>query len=377
MRYLFVSSTTVGGSGRSQRELAAALIDRGHEVLVLADDGRRAPVRRWLYEQLSDLSERVGRRPGGGFVRWLARMPGRQPELDTSNVWVEAMSPVPENAAEALVRQFGPDVVVGNSVLRLTWRQVRGVCERRRIATLLYVREVAALNHFSDGARPADGVLANAASLGRMVAALGHACTLLPSVIDTERTRVESTRTVALMVNPIASHGLELTIRLAEALPEIPFVLQESWPLDRRDWERLAARTVALPNVSLRRSRAPGPDLYRDARVLLVPHRLDNRPRVVAEAQANGIPALASQTDGLEEAVGPGGVLLDMDDFAGWRTNLQRVWSDGHWYRELVDLASLHSRRPELDPHRVTDEFHSLARRAVDAGKDTDAAGQQ
>jgi len=51
MRLLFVSSTTVGGSGRSQRELATQLERLGHEVRFLVDAENPARVTRRLYEK--------------------------------------------------------------------------------------------------------------------------------------------------------------------------------------------------------------------------------------------------------------------------------------------------------------------------------------
>jgi glycosyltransferase involved in cell wall biosynthesis len=103
-----------------------------------------------------------------------------------------------------------------------------------------------------------------------------------------------------------------------------------------------------------------GVSLYHDARILLVPHRLDNRPRVITEAQANGIPVIASFTPGLAEAVGEGGILLDMDDLDGWVAAIRDMWPDAPPYDEFAKSARAYGRRPEIDPARLAQRFDLL-----------------
>ena len=62
-RLLFVSSTTTGGSGRSQRELASALRATGAETMMLVDNGQGHSVSRFLHEQLWDASVRFTETP--------------------------------------------------------------------------------------------------------------------------------------------------------------------------------------------------------------------------------------------------------------------------------------------------------------------------
>ena len=258
VRILLVTGTTVGGSGRSQRELAARLQGRGNEVLVLADPEVGSPIRRWLYEQLSDLRVRWGDRAGSGLVSWLEGRPGRR----ASDAWLDGvrhlLTPVPENAFPPVVRSFRPEVVVGSSAERLTWRKVGASCAADGIPTVLYVREVAALGHLRSGRSAADAVVANATSLARQVEELGVPCEVLPSVIEVDRTRVESSWEVALVVNPIDSHGVDLVWALADRLPDIPFVLQESWPLSVAQVASLERAVAARSNVELRRAEPPG-----------------------------------------------------------------------------------------------------------------------
>jgi glycosyltransferase involved in cell wall biosynthesis len=78
----------------------------------------------------------------------------------------------------------------------------------------------------------------------------------------------------------------------------------------------------------------------------------------VAEAQANGIPVVASRYPGLVEAVGPGGVLVDPDaPDADWIEAVGRLWDDAGHYERLVEAALRHAARPEIDPEVVTSRF--------------------
>lgn len=51
-----------------------------------------------------------------------------------------------------VVHDLRPDVVVGSSISRLGWRKIRTVCDAQRIATILYIREMLAMNSISNSA---------------------------------------------------------------------------------------------------------------------------------------------------------------------------------------------------------------------------------
>jgi len=365
MRLLFVSSIVSGGSHRSQLELARRLVERGHEVRFIVDDERPHRLSRWWYGKFADAAARFAGVPGVGVLRRLERLPGRRVRTGIVDGIDFGNTPVPENAVPAALQTFKPDVVVGNSIERLAWRKIRVLCATHHIATVLYIREVALLNHITHGEAPADAVVANAHSLAAAVRAKGIECAMVPSVVDLSVTHTDSTREVALVVNPIASHGIALVWQIAAMRPQLPIVLQESWPLAVEAVEEIEAQMARHPNVRLRRVAPPGPSLYGDARLLLVPHRIDNRPRVVAEAQSNGVPVIASEQPGLAEAVGPGGVLVCADDVEGWCAAIDRLWNDQAEYERVSQLAREYAARPELDPDSVVDDFEALIRTAV------------
>jgi glycosyltransferase involved in cell wall biosynthesis len=190
---------------------------------------------------------------------------------------------------------------------------------------------------------------------------------VVPSVVEVAP--VATTRRVVLLVNPIEILGGDRVWAIAAARPDISFVVQESGLLEEHLRADLLDRASQVPNVEVRPfSDRPGA-LFADCRVLLVPHRVDNRPRVVLEAQASGIPVVASAQPGLVECVGPGGVIVDdTDDPAPWIAAVGEVWDDAARYDALVDAARAHAHRPEVDPERITARFEALLAELVASG---------
>ena len=268
-----------------------------------------------------------------------------------------------------------PEVVVVNSVDLTTWRAIHADLEARGLPSVLYLREETGLLHLSHSGLPPDLLLSNARSHARAAKELGHEAVVVPSIVDTSRALVASTRERVVLVNPIPSYGLETALGLATARPSIPFTLVESWPLSDSDLGELEARIAALGNVELQRFTADPARVYERARILLAPYDAANRPRVVAEAQANGIPVLATDRPGLAEAVGPGGVLVGPDEpLEKWIDALDRLWGDADDYERFVVLARDHAAREEMRPDTVVERFEAELYRLTSGRRGADVA---
>jgi glycosyltransferase involved in cell wall biosynthesis len=179
----------------------------------------------------------------------------------------------------------------------------------------------------------------------------------IPSVVEIDRCIVESTRERVLYINPIELYGVDIAIALARARPAVSFVFAESWRLNDAERRDLFARLRSVPNVEFR-DRVDDPrQVYRDACLLVVPYEHFGRPRVVLEAQVNGIPVLASDTPALREVVGPGGALVGVGaPIEEWANALDEMLEPTR-ASELEHLARAHAARPDVDPEEIASRF--------------------
>jgi GT2 family glycosyltransferase/glycosyltransferase involved in cell wall biosynthesis len=323
----------VGGVQASTDQLARWLILAGHDVAALAQmpverraDMGRLGIRRW---------------PGLGYQAW-------------------AVSTVPPDVALHVVRRrFQPDVVVVNGGGRWYHDWTRRLLDASvGIPTVLYVRDHEALEMLHRRVRRPDLVLGNADAHAAAARRVGIPAATVPSVINRETYRTATTRECVLFMNPVPVKGLYEALDLARSRPDIPFLFQEAWPLSRSSWRSLVEQVGDLGNVQLAASSTDPSSYYGRARVVLAPYHDLNRPRVIAEAQVSGIPAVAIDDPAMREAVGPGGVLVPPGaSEKAWLEGLAELWDDDHAYERYSESALEYSRRPEMDAEVVTDMF--------------------
>lgn len=366
MRILFVSGESTGGAPKSTTELARLLALRGHDVHVLLGD---RPAAGSPYQCASSLYAKTRSTPVlGTALRRLLRLPGRR--INSRSASGSSLrifeARLPENAYSRLHSRHQYDVVVANSLPRVPMAWMHDDLRLRGTPFVVYLRESHAITHFSmTGLRP-DLVVANSRDLQRAVADVGVRCEFVPSVVDLTASKVDSSRKTVLLVNPVEANRLELVAHLAAARPDIPFVLQESWPLDARDLERLGTLSAMHPNLSLRRRTDSPAEVYRDARVLLATYP-SGRPRVVLEAHNNGIPVLALEQPALTEMVGPGGMLVSAGAAdEAWLEALDRLWDDHDYYDKLASASREWSQRDEVQADQIVSRFERLLESIVE-----------
>jgi glycosyltransferase involved in cell wall biosynthesis len=365
MRVLFVSGVATGGSARSTRELAAALASRGHVVGALFGTTDR-PRARHVHRRAVNLSVKIERSswaaPLQAPVSWASGLVGRRPRqagdpsrADGVETWETI---VPENAFPVVARAFGPEVVVVSSIDRMSWRRIRPLLARTSTPAVLYVREQNAFGHLTISRVLPDLLVTNSDAHTSHARSLGFDAVTVPSLVTFDGRIVESTREHVLYVNPTPLYDLEVALALAHDRPDVRFRFAESTPIEPAEWESLAARVASAPNVELTHFVADPRALYGNARVLLAPYRTNGRPRVVLEAQANGIPVLGSDLPTIREAVGPGGRVVDPDaPRAEWAAALSELIDSPVRYDRYVEAARAHAGRPEVDPAAIVETF--------------------
>lgn len=339
-------------------ELAQRVAARGHEVDVLLRV-ETAPRRWMLQHRLVNLAVRLPRLLAQP-VWSVAGVIGRRRQLVSESpvrVWSTIL---PENSLRKFLRDQSPDVVVAASIGRMAWRSIKEDLSDAEIASVLYLREETAIGHLDISNAPPDLLLTNAAALSERAAAIGFSAHFVPSVVSLDEIRVDTTREVVLFINPVEISGRAVAVALARECPEIRFAFVESWPLKPEERRWLTDALIGLENVELRPRTDDPNELYGDAAVLLAPYLSNGRPRVVLEAQANGVPVLGSSLDALVEAIGPGGLTVDADaPIAEWATALRSLLSPTN-YDEFVSSARTYSERSEVDPESIVGEFERL-----------------
>lgn len=267
-------------------------------------------------------------------------------------------------------RIFNPDVLVCVIGSSYTIDFAKMICKSAGdLPTLIYIFDVQGVAFTSDLLCVRSHVVANAEMIASLIADHRLRPPVVPCIVDPNECIVDSTREVVLYINPHPRKGVDLAWAIAEAANGLKFVFQESWRLNEKRRMDVIARVKNLANVEFRSATDRPADIYRDARVLLAPYGSE-RPRVIDEAQANGIPVVASDVPGLDESVGTGGVLVDSDGpVHAWTSVLERLQTDEVYYNELVDAAFRHSKREEIQPEYLTEIFEHELQQTIELSK--------
>jgi len=202
---------------------------------------------------------------------------------------------------------------------------------------------------------------------GRFLAKFGIAPAVIPPIFEAGLYRTPGEGRFVTFINPVGVKGVDLALAVARVCADIPFLFVRGWPLSAAEEADLQRQVGALPNVRLVARTDDMAAIYRQTRVLLVPSQWgETWGRVATEAQFSGIPVLASDSGGLPEAVGDGGILLRRDDpIEIWAACLRSLWGDTAVYREKREAAFAHAARPELDIGRQMDQLVTIAERAA------------
>jgi glycosyltransferase involved in cell wall biosynthesis len=181
--------------------------------------------------------------------------------------------------------------------------------------------------------------------------AFGVNPTVINPFIVLDKYKTPTTRENITFINPILNKGLDIALEIARRCPDIPFSFVEAWPLSVKERQYLMGKLSALPNVTLLHPQKDMRNVYGKCKILLVPSVWEEAyGRVATEAQASGIPVIASSRGGLPESVGNGGILLDPEGpIETWVEAVRKLWDDNAYYAQLSAKATAYANRPEMD----------------------------
>lgn len=206
--------------------------------------------------------------------------------------------------------------------------------------------------------------IANAGVLSRALAPhLGVELPVVYPLVDVNEYRTERpSPDHVTFVNPVRVKGVEVFLEVAARMPEQRFLVVEGWPVPEREREELLQRFALLPNVRYVPRVDDMREVYASTAILMVPSVYEETfGRVVLEAQASGIPVVASPRGGLPEVVGDGGLVIDDYLAAGaWVTALRGLLQDPARRRELSLRATANANRDDFSVERNVSRFLEL-----------------
>jgi len=169
-------------------------------------------------------------------------------------------------------------------------------------------------------------------------------------------------REFVTIVNPNQGKGGPLFYKLAEARPKMRFLAVEG-----AYGQQLRPRRNRHRNVEWQpQTTDMTGDVYARTRILVVPSEYESFGRVAAEAAACGCLVIASDTPGLREALGPGGLFAPAGDLDRWLTWLDAM-ADREVYLPAQDAQADHVQELARSTLAELDMLEDLLRRAAGA----------
>jgi len=225
----------------------------------------------------------------------------------------------------------------------------------------------------------ADMVLTNsAASAAHYAASLGLQCQNVGAFVDVEPI-VTTRREPGLItfINPLPEKGVTLFLKLvqkaAQTAADMRFLVVESRGVLAEAMRKLNLSDDILEHVTVLPKQEQMATVYAQTKILLVPSFwFEAAGRVLIEANANGIPVIASNRGGIPETLGDAGCVLPIPEqctrdhwtmptdaeIAPWWDELSKLWRASAYYevqaRKALAAAQMHS----LD--RKTDTLANL-----------------
>lgn len=306
------------GAEMTMHEMAVALVDAGHDVMVLLsqtiepnEDYILDGVLVKAYRSRKDMSQYV---PLTDVV--ISHLGQSEQAAILAKMWRKKMIHLVHNTHD------------------LTWNAMRTGCDLA-VYNTEWVKEASPVNCRSMVLHPAVRPEAYATTRGKSVT----------------------------MVNLIPSKGVELFYEMARRFPDVPFLGVKGGygEQDIRD----------MPNVTIMENQSDIREAFKQTKIVLMPSAYESYGRVAAEAQASGIPAIVSRTPGLLEAMGPNGNFADAPMTTIPGDCSKDPWSEEHFATWEAQLKKL------LSPAGFSKASKNALARSAEAWKGTEAELQE
>lgn len=230
---------------------------------------------------------------------------------------------------------------------------------------------------------PHDALLLPSAHMAARHADVSPGCTgtLPPPMWDADTAVSTHEPVFFTFFNPEPAKGVELVIRLAALQPDWPFLVvagRAGGAEFAATASRLGIDPSKLHNVTVSAGGVPVREVLALARAVLVPSLVEEAAgRVAAEAIANGIPVIVSDSGALPETVTPGGQVVPLRRTAGgvlqvdeagvdrWLAALQTLADEAGWRQASARARAASTRWQVAAQARATDTWFSQVAESV------------
>lgn len=216
---------------------------------------------------------------------------------------------------------------------------------------------------------------------------------VLPPVVDREfydvsnGVQMDTDRKYVTLINCNDNKGGKIIHELAKRMPEYDFLevigaYGEQFtgtelgvtPWLKWDNKAIISGLGALPNLKVIEHQPNLRSIYAQTRILLMPSIYESWGRVATEAMCSGIPVICTNTPGLRENVGEGGIFIeDRNDLNSWVMAIKKL--DGK--KEYDDAsARAKNRSYEHNGKEKLEKFGEFAEKFVAGHKKKDEHGK-
>jgi glycosyltransferase involved in cell wall biosynthesis len=198
-------------------------------------------------------------------------------------------------------------------------------------------------------------------------AAFGDRPQVVLPLVDLDAYRVaEREPRFITFINPMPEKGVEVAVEIARAMPNRHFLfVKGKW--GGRSYDSLDLS--GLDNVEVWDYQEDMRSVYAVTDILLMPSQwLESFGRVILEAQASGIPVVASDVGGIPFVLGDGGVVVSpKTNVEGFVSALCRLVEERDFHGRLSEAAARNARRSEFEPEAQVDAFVRAVEEEVEA----------
>lgn len=176
----------------------------------------------------------------------------------------------------------------------------------------------------------------------------------------------DNSKKYVTFINPRPVKGYETFLKIAGRSPDVEFLVVEAWPLGE-NFSAVEQQLGCLPNVTFMPQTTDVRKVFSQTKILLVPSVVeDAAPRVIREAQINGIPVIGSRRGGIAEITGEGGLIIDdYENAASWASVIHTLINDAARMETLSMLALENARREDFSENEIMQHFKQACHRAI------------